>query len=363
MSKKRGSWLLGTVGRIVLISAAVLLVLSYVSVTINPAKIWTISLFGIFFIPIALVNLVLLIAALILKSRAAFIPLVALLPSLIFLGTIVQLPFNNDNSDKLEASTKTVKVISYNVGRFALYDKSSDISSQKECTDSLFKWLMKQEADIICLQEFYVTGEEDAKTYLRKKLNGYNPELYIYYGGNGWSGNVTLSRVPATAKGKIEFDNSSNLALFSDYCIGGRNLRVFNCHFESYNISLSHLIRSFDQDDEIIYKTGDKMKVSIARRPKQVGQVLKNIGNCPLEALVCGDFNDTPMSYTYYRMIKDRKDTFVHAGSGFGATYNTLWPLLRIDYIMAPEAFTILSHTTPKVKYSDHYPVIAELAL
>ncbi len=362
MSKKRGSWLLGTVGIILLSSAAVLLVLSYISVIINPAKLWFISLFGLFFVPLALINLILFITALVFKSRTALIPLVALLPSLIFLGSIVQFPFNNKEQD-IKTSTEKLKVISYNVGHFNLYDKNSGIKSQEECTDSLFTWLNKQNADIICLQEFYMSGHDDAKTYLQQKMKDYKSELYIHSGGEGWSGNVTLSRVPALSKGKIEFENSSNLAIFSDYSIGERSLRVFNCHFESYSISLSHLVHSLDDDDELIYKTGDKMRTSIVKRPKQVGKVLTSIEKCPLESLVCGDFNDTPMSYTYYRMKKDRNDTFVEAGAGFGATYSALWPLLRIDYVMFPKSYTVLSHTTPRLKYSDHYPVIVEVAL
>lgn len=361
MSKK-GSWLLGTVGRIVLGSAAVLLLLSYLSVLINPAKFWFISLFGLFFVPLALVNFILLITALFLRSRAALIPLIALLPSLMFLSTIVQPPFKNSKGD-LEVNQSKLKVISYNVGRFALYDKNSDISSEEACTDSLFKWLIKQDADIICLQEMYINTDGDAKTYLKEKLKDYSSELYINSDGTGWCGNVTLSRVPAISKGKIEFDNSSNLAFFSDYCFGDSKFRVFNCHFESYNISLSHLATSFEKKEEIIYETGGKMKTSIVRRPKQVGQVLKNIEECPIEALICGDFNDTPMSYTYFRMRKDRNDSFVKAGTGFGATYSALWPLLRIDYIMFPDAYKVLSHSTPRLKYSDHYPVIAEIVL
>ncbi len=360
---KKGSWLLSTVGRILLGSAAVLLILSYVSVMINPAKVWFISLFGLFFVPIAILNLVLLIMALVLKSRAALIPFLALMPSLFFFGRIVQFPFNKKEEKSVEASAMRLKVISYNVGLFGLYDKNSGIESKEACADSLFSWLIAQDADIICLQEFFMDGENDSKEYLEEKMKDYKTELYISSGGDGWSGNVTLSRIPALSKGKIEFENSSNLALFSDYSFGDRSLRVFNCHFESYSISLSHLVRHFDGDDDIIYETGDKMKVSITRRPKQVGQVLKNIGECPSETLVCGDFNDTPMSYTYYRMRKGRKDSFVEAGTGFGATYSVLWPLLRIDYIMFPKSYTILSHTTPKLKYSDHYPVIVEVAL
>ena len=118
-----------------------------------------------------------------------------------------------------------------------------------------------------------------------------------------------------------------------------------------------------DAESDIIAETGTKMKRSITRRPKQVDQVFSDIENCPVEAFVCGDFNDNPMSYTYYRMMRDRKDAFVEAGEGFGATYARLWPLLRIDYVLCPKSCNVLEHDIPRIELSDHYPVITEIAL
>ncbi|HAY18678.1 MAG TPA: hypothetical protein DCY24_05705, partial [Rikenellaceae bacterium] len=60
------------------------------------------------------------------------------------------------------------------------------------------------------------------------------------------------------------------------------------------------------------------------------------------------------MSHTYNRLKKGRKDSFVEAGKGFGATYSFLWPFIRIDYILYPSHFSAVSHTVPHVRYSDH---------
>ena len=105
------------------------------------------------------------------------------------------------------------------------------------------------------------------------------------------------------------------------------------------------------------------MKKSITRRPKQVDKVFSDIENCPVEAFVCGDFNDNPMSYSYYRLTRGRKDSFVEAGEGFGATFARMWPLLRIDYILLPDRFNALEHKCPRIGFSDHYPVITTVEL
>ena len=89
--------------------------------------------------------------------------------------------------------------------------------------------------------------------------------------------------------------------------------------------------------------------------------ILKDIAASPVEAFVCGDFNDTPMSYTYYRLSRGRSDSFVEAGTGFGATYSFLWPMLRIDYILLPGHFRAVSHEIMKIRFSDHYPVVTDV--
>ena len=185
----------------------------------------------------------------------------------------------------------------------------------------------------------------------------------MFINKEGAYGNVTLSRYPITGKGRLQFEKSSNLAIYTDLKIGDQVLRVYNCHFESYNISLTNLVKSWNRDSTLVRDTEEKMKRSITRRPVQVDQVMSDIEECPVEAIVAGDFNDNPISYTYFRLMKGRKDTFVEAGRGFGATYSGLWPFIRIDYILYPSHLKAASNHIPRLEYSDHYPVVAEILL
>ena len=118
-----------------------------------------------------------------------------------------------------------------------------------------------------------------------------------------------------------------------------------------------------DRKDGIWRETEKKMRHSLSLRPRQVEQVLEHVSGCSSETILCGDFNDTPMSYTYQRLIRGHKDTFCEAGNGFGSTYRILWPALRIDYIFIPDGYSAMSHASPRIRYSDHYPVIAEFAV
>ena len=362
MAKKKKIRIFGITSRFLMLIVAALLALSYLSIVINPAKIWPVSLSGLFYVPLMTVNLFLLLWAFKRRSRSFVIPLLALIPSFFFIGRYVQLG-SEDPADETSGEN-TVKIISWNVGRFSLHDEQDVIASPSECADSIFSFILDQDPDIICLQEFYIEGDEKVRDYFRKRFKGYNVEYYLFPEKESSFGNVTLSRLPVEAKGRIRFEESANLAIYTDHLAGDRSFRMYNCHFESYNISISGLIRAVAmRDSTVMAETGTRMKRSITRRPRQVDQVFGDIESCPMDAFVCGDFNDNPMSYTYYRMTRGRKDAFVEAGSGFGATYALLWPMLRIDYVLFPKNCRAISHDIPRLPYSDHYPVITEIEL
>lgn len=360
-TKKRNLFF-GLTSRVLMLIVAGLLILSYASIVVNPAKVWLISLVGIFFVPLSLVNAFLLLWAIKRLSKSFLIPLMALLPAFFFVGRYVQIDTEEERIARMADTGNTLTVMTYNVGRFALDD---DIfASRSECADSVFDFILSQDADIVCLQEFHTDDVDKVKTYLRRKMKGYEAEYYLFPTGHGAFGNVTLSRLPIEGKGVIKFEESANLALYTDYRAGEKHFRVYNCHFESYNISLSGLVRALAGRNRAAFaETGNKMKRSITRRPKQVDKVFSNIEGCPVESFVCGDFNDNPMSYTYYRMKRGRKDAFIEAGHGFGATFAALWPMLRIDYVLFPESCSGVSHSIPRVCMSDHYPVVTEIEL
>lgn len=361
MAKKKYR-IFGITSRFLMLIVAALLALSYLSIVINPAKLWPVSLSGIFYVPLMTVNLLLLLWAFKRRSRSFVIPLLALIPSFFFIGRYVQL-----GGESVEADPETsdvVKIVSWNVGRFALHDSKAGISGTEQCVDSIFSFIRSQNPDIICLQEFSIGSKEEVKKYLKQRFEGYNVDYYLFPEKGRSFGNLTLSRLPVEGKGRIRFEESANLAIYTDHLFGERRFRVYNCHFESYNISLTGLVKAVAmRDSTMMAQTGTKVKRSITRRPKQVDQVFDDIENCPLDAFVCGDFNDNPMSYTYYRMTRGRKDAFIEAGKGFGATYSLMWPMLRIDYILFPENGSALSHDIPRLPYSDHYPVITEIEL
>lgn len=356
-NKKRHGLFFGITSRFLMLCAAGLLVLSYLSLIINPAKAWFMTIFGLGFGLFLLLNLGLLVWAIMRRSRAALIPLIAIIPALFMVGRYWQ-----RHSDG--ALDTGIKVLSYNVGRFSIGYGEHGKLSNRECMDSILTFLKEQNADIICLQEFKINPTTDVKSYLSRYFKGCDIEYYLYTGKSGRYGNVTISRYPAVSKGKICFEGSANLAIYSDYTISGELFRVYNCHFQSYGISLPRIISSMKKDYRKALKdTEDRVRMSVVKRPRQVDQVMKDIEACKLNSIVAGDFNDTPMSYTYNRLKHGRKDSFIEAGHGSGSTFSKLGPFLRIDYVLVPEDVSVLKHNVLKIKYSDHYPILTEIKI
>ncbi|MBK6641784.1 MAG: hypothetical protein IPG39_11360 [Bacteroidetes bacterium] len=93
-----------------------------------------------------------------------------------------------------------------------------------------------------------------------------------------------------------------------------------------------------EQDEETVARTRNilkRLKKAFIKRAAQADMISKHIGTSPYPVIVCGDFNDTSLSYTYKTISAGLLDAFRESGSGMGSTYTGPIPGLRIDYIPA----------------------------
>ncbi|MFA7116342.1 MAG: endonuclease/exonuclease/phosphatase family protein [Bacteroidales bacterium] len=343
----------------ILIISGIMLALGYSSFFINPAHFSFPSFFGLYFVPIALLNIILFFIGLARRSKSSWIPFILLLPTLLFSEFYVHL---GDRDLVNPNRTESLKVMTYNVGRFK--SAKSNMSTNL-CYDNVRNLIKNENPDIVCMQEFYSKDTNFRKQFTRYPYIKYR---FFRFRSGSYFGNVILSKYPMVSGGYIKFTNSTNLVVYSDIKINTNIMRIYNCHLESYNISLTSLIKKLrvpaDELSQEIIAVHDKMKLTNSRRAKQVDQVIRHISNCKYQNIVCGDFNDTPLSYTYYKLSRKKKDSFVEAGKGFSATYSALWPMLRIDYVLSSKVFDIRKHSTIKsATFSDHYPITTVYSL
>ena len=116
-----------------------------------------------------------------------------------------------------------------------------------------------------------------------------------------------------------------------------------------------------EKDIEEVKKMGMKFKKAFQQRAKQVRKIRKYLDESPYHVLLCGDFNDTPASFSYEQLSDNLHDAFVNSGKGIGRTYVGKLPSFRIDYIFYSEGFESLNFETMDFRHSDHLPITCDL--
>jgi endonuclease/exonuclease/phosphatase family metal-dependent hydrolase len=106
-----------------------------------------------------------------------------------------------------------------------------------------------------------------------------------------------------------------------------------------------------------------QLKRAYISRAEQTTVIVNHMKLSPYPVILCGDFNDTPVSYTYHQLLGEKKDAYRESGSGVGNTYRGKLPSFRIDYIFYTNEFISLNYKTEKIQLSDHYPVSTNLIL
>ncbi|MFC2086710.1 endonuclease/exonuclease/phosphatase family protein [Bacteroidota bacterium] len=343
--------------------SSLFLLLSYLSVIFNPEIFWIAAFVGLAF-PVFLTLNFLLLAFWIYKwKRITLVPFITLIIGWNVIARHFQFPRNSGSTSN--EKTNSIKILSYNVRLFDYYNWTGDESANKK----IFEFFDSEEPDIICLQEFLTDEKPNySETYIKKKLNKY-PYSHINYievnSGNRKYGIATFSKFPILKKGVFQFENTYNQCIYSDILIGGDTIRLYNNHLESIKFD-NNTYHIFDKQGNLsseneIKRMSSKLKQAFMKRAHQVNIISGHIQASPYEVIVSGDFNDTPVSFTYNEMRKNLKDAFLVAGKWFGNTYRGKLPAYRIDYIFTSKNFSIHEYRKYRVDYSDHYPISAVL--
>ena len=270
----------------------------------------------------------------------------------------------NFNSDK--QPEKIFKVLSYNVMYF-----SYKLKIEPGHLHPIIEYIQKKDADIVCLQEagpvfIDVTLKETA---VRKALKAYR---YVYSGAqeNRYSV-VLLSKYPVLHSQRIKYKSQSNSSFFYDIKIGNDTIRLINNHLESNKLNkdeknkYTDLLtnRESDKLTAVAEALGNKVGKSTVIRASQADAVSEVVRESPYKVIVCGDFNDAPGSYTYRTVRRGLIDSWIEHGLGWGNTFHENLFLFRIDFIMHSPEIKSFKVKVDKVKYSDHYPIWANLEI
>ncbi|GAA4238927.1 hypothetical protein GCM10022291_31270 [Postechiella marina] len=237
--------------------------------------------------------------------------------------------------------------MNYNVRLFNLYDWIPEKGVETKIID----FIKKESPDILSFQEYHPHKNIDLSffKYKYEKLSGKKVKY----------GQAIFSKFPIINSGSIEFPKTSNNAIFADVVKGKDTIRVYNIHLESLHINtnVEHLKK--EDSERLFNRVGTTFKM----QQFQTELFLKHKKECPYKMIISGDFNNTPFSYVYRKIRGDLNDTFIEAGNGFGRSYDFRFFPVRIDFILADEAFNINGFKAFDDHYSDHYPIMTSLSL
>ncbi len=328
---------------------SVLLLFTYLVSWVNPATFWIPSLLGLVYPFLIILNIAFIFFWIIFHWQYALISLVCILAGYNTLNSFFQF------SGKKTKSEDGLKVLSYNVSYFnSFLDKGKN-------NKAILDFLAAQKADLICLQE---TKLQKQGVLNPVKLKSYFPGIMHCQLAHQseWGGPVTFSKYPIINMGELRFKESANLVIYCDIKTAKDTIRVYNCHLQSYGID----IRKYSVIDTLGFEKkklkemlsiGTKLKNGYVQRSVQIKKLTEHISKCRYPIIVCGDFNDTPISYCYGEMTSDLNDSFVGSGRGVSATYNGKLPSYRIDYIFHSDFFKSYNYKKLNVNFSDHYPI------
>ena len=97
------------------------------------------------------------------------------------------------------------------------------------------------------------------------------------------------------------------------------------------------------------------------KRAFEVRQIRRLIHVDSLPVVVVGDLNSTPYNWSYAQIRGSLVDVYERVGRWPGFTYHSKQPFVRIDVIGSDPSFVPERAAVIKVKFSDHFPVVADI--
>lgn len=273
--------------------------------------------------------------------------------------------FGNVNADD-NVEQADLKIASLNTQLFGYFDASK--KNRPDWEKDVVRTINQLDPDVLCFQEFLSMGKFDLD-YFKKKLNYPYAHFKVLKDGRkkGTFGMVVFSKFPIIKTGGIEFSQyTGNMGAWIDVEVKNKIVRVMNVHLQSIRFSRA--------DYRIIENPQEELKIeqskTILRRIKnaaciradQIDVLMNQLKNSPYPMILCGDFNEPPVSYGYGQVSKLLNDIYTQTNFGIETTYTGKFPAYRIDYIFADPSIRALEYSS-KIVPSDHKLVFAKLKL
>ena len=327
----------------------ILLIFSCLSPYLNPIYFWPISFIGLIFPFLYIINIFFFIYWGLNFKKQIWLNIIILL---IGFGNFRQYIGTSPNTFSNE---ENIKLLTFNVRLFNKYNWLNQVDIQEKT----YKFFKNEKLDILCIQEFYDYKDinlDFSYEHLGQEKKEDQEYLVIY------------SNYPQINKGTVNLNGKDikKTCIYSDIIIKKDTLRVYNIHLASNWFKNSDYLFIKNPINKKIKEgiTGimNRMKESYKKRAVEVKAIKEHIQLSPYHVIVCGDFNDTPLSYAYSSIKGDLVDAFSVSGKGIGESFVNI-PGLRIDYILHESKFNSTNYQKHHQIFSDHYAISCEIII
>ena len=345
------------------VATVLLMLVAGYSDRISPVSFPLLSNLGMVFPIFLLVNLVFIFFWLTFKWRKVWIPIVGYL--LAFPPISLYMPMHSTQ----EVPEGAIKVLSYNVCSYLGVDDYKSGAG----FDTICPYLLRQEADIVCLQE-------DVDTWRRyvfrsyEKTYPYNDTIFFNQNDEFFNGMGIHTRFPIIRRERIPYESRANGSVAWYLQVGEDTVLVINNHLESTHLSKEERTRYEDMLKGKVQRDTVRQESKLLLTKLGHANALRAVGaeavhkyieaHSQYPTIVCGDFNDNPISYSRHEIAKGLTDCFAETGRGLGLSYNRKGFYFRIDHILCSDHFTPYNcQVDDKIDASDHYPIFCWLKL
>ena len=226
--------------------------------------------------------------------------------------------------------------------------------------------ILRQDADIVCLQEVFGFSEKYLKHFDQNVMDSIYKKYPYHIGGGSYDAQV-FSKYPLRS---IYFGNINRYQLAEYFTVKfpEREIAMANIHLPSFALdeteknifSMSALRNDSVGRKKLGLRILHKLEYAIPTRAEGAKKVNNALSELAMPVVICGDFNDVPASWTYRMFLKNGfKDAYV--ATNFFPTY-TFYPHLfyfHLDQVFYRGSIKPLSVKRLDIRTSDHLPLLA----
>lgn len=258
------------------------------------------------------------------------------------------------------------RLMTYNVHGMARGD-SANVSTVGE--------ILRLDPDFVCLQE---SAPEKTVAYAFRE-NGEWEELRRRYPYMTFDDTTSLGFLSKTPFSTVLVRDNGNYFSYAVYRTEIERKPAFfvSLHLESIGLNdddkqLYMQLTSPDDSRRTLRGVRSRLMSKLLHAFKERAAQAQEVRHCAdslAEAVpearifVCGDFNDTPYSYSYLTVRGGMEDAFSDGAFGPSISYNMNRFYFRIDHIFYSGGVEAFSAFRGESRASDHYPIVADFRI